>query len=48
MSDAQAFRLAPAERRFSTAPLMLLVGSVALYVGVALWTGETKSSGPTA
>jgi len=42
LSDAETLRLAPAERRGSTAPLMLLVGSVALYVGVALWTGETK------
>jgi ribose transport system permease protein len=42
LSDAETLRLAPAERRGSTAPLMLFAGSVALYVGVALWTGETK------
>jgi ribose transport system permease protein len=42
MSDAEAFSLAPAERRGSTAPLVLLVGSIALYVGVALWTSQTK------
>jgi len=24
------------------APTVLLVGSIALYVGVALWTGQTK------
>jgi ribose transport system permease protein len=42
MSDAEAFSLAAAERRGSTAPLVLLVGSIALYVGVALWTSQTK------
>ena len=42
MSDRRGLRLAPAGRRAIDAPLMLLVGSIALYVGVALWTGETK------
>ena len=33
---------APAWRRHSAAPPLLLVGSILLYVGVALWTGQTR------
>src|SRR5271165_3363752 len=42
MSDGEAISLEPARRRGSTAPLFLLIGSIALYVGVALWTGQTR------
>ena len=42
MSDGEAIGLEPARRRGSTAPLFLLIGSIALYVGVALWTGQTR------
>ena len=43
MSEATATEpLGAAGRRAIGAPLMLLVGSVGLYVGVALWTGQTK------
>jgi ribose transport system permease protein len=46
VSDAQALRQAPTERRGPAAPLLLLVGSVALYVAVALSTGQTKMLEP--
>ena len=42
MSDQQAIAPAPAWRRYSAAPPLLLVGSILLYVGVALWTGQTR------
>ena len=42
MSDQQAIAPAPAWRRYSSAPPLLLVGSILLYVGVALWTGQTR------
>ena len=43
MSEATATsRSEPRRRGAIGAPLMLFVGSVGLYVGVALWTGQTK------
>jgi len=42
MSDAGAVSSARFVRLGLAAPLLLLVGSIALYVGVALWTGETR------
>ncbi len=42
MSDAGAVSSPSASRFVLTAPLLLFGGSVALYVGVALWTGQTK------
>jgi len=33
---------APPKRRAPPVPLLLLIGSLALYVGVALWTGQTR------
>jgi ribose transport system permease protein len=46
MSDAHAVGLVPAAQRGSTAPVFLLVGSLALYVGVAVWTGQIKMLEP--
>ena len=42
MSESQALAPAPAWRRGSAAPPLLLAGSILLYVGVAFWTGQTK------
>ena len=42
MSEPQALAPPPAWRRGSAAPPLILAGSILLYVGVALWTGETK------
>jgi ribose transport system permease protein len=42
MSEQQALAPAPAWRRGSAAPPLLLAGSILLYVGVAFWTGQTK------
>jgi len=42
MSESQALVPAPAWRRGSAAPPLLLAGSILLYVGVAFWTGQTK------
>ena len=42
MSDAGVSEARPAGGLGIGAPALLLVGSVALYVGVALWTGQTK------
>ncbi len=42
VSDAGVSKSGPAGGRGVGAPALLLVGSVALYVGVALWTGQTK------
>jgi ribose transport system permease protein len=33
---------APRRRRAPPIPLLLLIGSLALYIGVALWTGQTR------
>ena len=46
MTDAGAV-VSPWSGRFRlTAPLLLFVGSVALYGGVALWTGQTRMLAP--
>ena len=42
MSEQQTLAQAPAWRRGSAAPPLLLIGSILLYVGVALWTGQTR------
>ena len=42
MSEAGALPSPSAGRFGLTAPLLLFVGSAALYVGVALWTGQMK------
>jgi ribose transport system permease protein len=46
MSDTQVLAPAPARRRSLSAPPLLLVGSVVLYAGVAVWTGQTKMLEP--
>ncbi|HLH51434.1 MAG TPA: ABC transporter permease, partial [Roseiarcus sp.] len=42
MSAAQLAPSVAAKRRGSLAPALLLAGSVALYAGAALWTGQTR------
>jgi ribose transport system permease protein len=42
MSQAQAIGATLAARRGLNAPIILLIGSLGLYFGVALWTGQTK------
>ncbi len=46
MSDAGAVPSRPVGRFGLAAPLLLFIGSVALYAGVALWTGETRMLDP--
>ena len=46
MSRAEALA-SPPQPRGVTAPIILFVGSLALYVGVALWTGQTMMLHPT-
>lgn len=42
MNSAIAASHAPRRRRAPPVPLVLLLGSLGLYVGVALWTGQTS------